>query len=477
MRNGARFVLAIPLLLFILLAAGGTFVSDYPLPTTAFFPDASAKIDLGPQDYTESCCIVVMNDSLRQIVVQTNGSISVRIVPQASPSQPVFDIFTAQMKQSISLPRGVFLITARNEGSQRITGSVVSYVSATHIAYRYKNWGIMARAYSPIVLVSLGTLVLSTRVKERAGLPLRCFLEWAIPIGAYFALVSFVASALSADALQSQLKDWDYYKILPYVAETVFSIHPGPAYLILYILTPLLVTTIALWELHVLLSKARISFINHRFQVPILARCMDALVVPGQLFVGASLLGILIVSIAGFFYGTIAALLPPPAGEFARLILEKEAPVVEVPTQVALLFAVGLPIASALYMTQMFWGSTGKSVLWSLGSLGIISLGAWTYLPVDVVVSLLVGQLFALPGLAVGSIVFGLVYMLLDRGIAAPSAARIARFMKDGTLYEDEVFMHRTTRKLIRDFYRLSKPEIDALIEELRALRQAGVKS
>jgi hypothetical protein len=47
----------------------------------------------------------------------------------------------------------------------------------------------------------------------------------------------------------------------------------------------------------------------------------------------------------------------------------------------------------------------------------------------------------------------------------------IGRFMKNGTLYENEDFMHRTTKKLISDFHRLSKPEIDALIEESSAWR------
>jgi hypothetical protein len=152
---------------------------------------------------------------------------------------------------------------------------------------------------------------------------------------------------------------------------------------------------------------------------------MDALALPGQLFVGGALLGILIVSIAGLFYRTIVTWLPQPVGAFARLILEREAPVVEIPTPVILLFALGLPIACALYTSQVFWGSTGKSLLWLLGALGISSLGAWAYLPADVVVSLLVGQLFALPGLAVNSFAFGIIYMFLDRRMATLRSARI----------------------------------------------------
>jgi hypothetical protein len=53
----------------------------------------------------------------------------------------------------------------------------------------------------------------------------------------------------------------------------------------------------------------------------------------------------------------------------------------------------------------------------------------------------------------------------------------IARFMENGIEYEDEAFMHRTTRKLIRDFRRLGKTELDALIEESRARTLRASKS
>jgi len=146
--------------------------------------------------------------------------------------------------------------------------------------------------------------------------------------------------------------------------------------------------------------------------------------VSGQLFVGGALLGILIVSIAGI-RGAIPTLMPQPIGGFARLIMEKGIPVTEFPIEVIYLFGLGLPIAYALVMIQILWrGPESKNLLWILGAFGIASLGSWPFLPARSADLVLLGQLLALPGLAINSLAFGIVCVLLDCRMRALGTSR-----------------------------------------------------
>jgi hypothetical protein len=300
-----------------------------------------------------------------------------------------------------------------------VTGSIMQ----NFVEPPLRNWGIMLKAYSPILFLSGMILVLSTRIRGKNAFPLRFFLEWFTPLGSYLGLISFLTSTFDAYALGLNVRELDLYEVLlrevmgwsqlqmrsaSYIELSVLL--PVSAGIALGILCVLCVTKVSLQTRRA--SSPRPSALARWFRQPASAKILGKLAISGRVVSHGVLIGITIVSLLGLPGASMVFMGHPFQELFDRLIGSN---LRDVSFLAGYMFAYGPSIAFAFCAIEIFQDKIGKTLCGISVIIALPILFYWMTLPAKLLVSLIAYQLFAFPGFAICSLIFASILVLLTK--------------------------------------------------------------
>lgn len=279
-----------------------------------------------------------------------------------------------------------------------------------------RNWGVMLRAYSPILLLSGVILFLSTKIRGKTGFPLRFFLEWFVPLGGYLVLLSFLTSTFDAYALGLNAQELDLYEVL---LRTIvrWSRLESLSYIELYVLVPVS-AAIAIGTLFCMLWFCLAPWQIKKPKVPrwfrpsVITRLLGKSTISGKVVSYGILIGITVISLLGL-QGAAMVFMPHPLPELVTRLFGTGAE--SVPFLAGYMFVYGPSIACVFCAVEMLCEKAGKTLLAISVVVALPILVYWTTLPGELLASLMSYQLFAFPAFAVNSLVLASFLLLLAK--------------------------------------------------------------